>query len=85
MLSLMLVEDDFLRAAPLKQSLTDAGYEVIGHVSGTANLDDAVRELKLDIVIIDTDSPCRDTAYSTQTGHSFHGKVDSRSVATRGF
>jgi len=24
------------------------------------------------------------TAYSTETGHSVHGKLDSRSVATRG-
>lgn len=61
MLSVMLVDDDFLRVAPLKQSLTDAGYEVIAHLSSTANLDDAVRELKPDIVIIDTDSPSRDT------------------------
>lgn len=61
MFAVMLVDDDFLRAAPLRQSLTDAGYEVIAHLSGTANLDDAVRELKPDIVIIDTDSPSRDT------------------------
>ena len=61
MLSVMLVDDDFLRTAPLKQSLTDAGYAVIAHLSSTANLDDAVRELKPDIVIIDTDSPSRDT------------------------
>lgn len=61
MLSVMLVDDDFLRTAPLKQSLTDAGYEVIAHLSSTANLDDAVRQLKPDIVIIDTDSPSRDT------------------------
>jgi response regulator NasT len=61
MLSVMLVDDDDLRTVPLKQSLTDAGYEVIAHLSSTANLDDAVRELKPDIVIIDTDSPSRDT------------------------
>jgi response regulator NasT len=61
MLSVMLVDDDDLRTAPLRQSLTDAGYEVIAHLSSTANLDDAVRELKPDIVIIDTDSPSRDT------------------------
>lgn len=61
MLSVMLVDDDDLRTAPLRQSLTDAGYEVVAHLSSTANLDDAVRELKPDIVIIDTDSPSRDT------------------------
>ena len=27
----------------------------------------------------------RESAYSTQTGHSFHGKLDSLDVATRGF
>ena len=61
MLSVMLVDDDDLRTAPLRRSLADAGYEVIAHLSSTANLDDAVRELKPDIVIIDTDSPSRDT------------------------
>jgi response regulator NasT len=61
MLLVMLVDDDVARTAPLKQSLTDAGYQVIAHLSSTANLDDAVRELQPDIVIIDTDSPSRDT------------------------
>ncbi len=61
MLSVMLVDDDLARTAPLRQSLTDAGYQVIAHLSSTANLDDAVRELQPDIVIIDTDSPSRDT------------------------
>lgn len=61
MFAVLLVDDDFLRTAPLRQLLTDAGYEVIAHLTGTANLDDAVRELQPDIVIIDTDSPSRDT------------------------
>lgn len=57
----MLVDDDVARSAPLKQSLTDAGYRVIAHLTSTANLDDAVRNLQPDVVIIDTDSPSRDT------------------------
>lgn len=61
MISVMLVDDDLVRTAPLTQSLTEAGYKVIAHLSSTANLDDAVRELQPDIVIIDTDSPSRDT------------------------
>ena len=61
MISVMLVDDDLVRTAPLTQSLTEAGYQVIAHLSSTANLDDAVRELQPDIVIIDTDSPSRDT------------------------
>ncbi len=61
MLSVMLVDDDWLRVAPLKQLLIEAGYQVIAHLNSTANLDDAVCELRPDIVIIDTDSPSRDT------------------------
>lgn len=61
MLSVMLVDDDWLRAVPLTQLLTSAGYHVIAHLTSTANLDEAVLELKPDIVIIDTESPSRDT------------------------
>ncbi len=61
MLFVMLVDDDLARTALLKQSLTNAGYKVIAHLSTTENLDVAVREMQPDIVIIDTDSPSRDT------------------------
>ncbi len=61
MISVMLVDDDLVRIAPLTQTLAEAGYKVIAHLSSTANLDNAVRELQPDIVIIDTDSPSRDT------------------------
>lgn len=61
MLRVLLVDNHMERTAPLMQSLTDAGYEVIAHLSDTANLDDAVRKLQPDIVIIDTESPSRDT------------------------
>lgn len=61
MLFVMLVDDHMDRAAPLKQSLIEAGYKVVAHLSSTENLDCAVREFKPDIVIIDTESPSRDT------------------------
>ncbi len=61
MLRVMLVDNHLERTAPLKQSLTEAGCEVIAHLSDTANLDEAVSRLQPDIVIIDTDSPSRDT------------------------
>lgn len=61
MLRVMLVDNHLERTAPLKQSLTEAGCEVIAHLSDTANLDEAVNRLQPDIVIIDTDSPSRDT------------------------
>lgn len=61
MLKVMIVDNDMDRTTPLKQSLLDSGYDVIAHIKDTANLDRACRELQPDIVIIDTDSPSRDT------------------------
>lgn len=61
MLRVMLVDDYMERTAPLTEFLAQAGYEVVAHLSDTANLDDAVRKLQPDIVIIDTESPSRDT------------------------
>lgn len=61
MLRVLIVDNDLERAKPLRQSLLDTGYEVIAHLKDTVNLDDACCELQPDIVIIDTDSPSRDT------------------------
>lgn len=61
MLKVMIVDNKLERTKPLKQSLLDNGYEVIAHLKDTSNLDDACRKLQPDVVIIDTDSPSRDT------------------------
>lgn len=61
MLRVMIVDNDLERTKPLKQSLIDTGYNVIAHLKDTVNLDVACCELQPDIVIIDTDSPSRDT------------------------
>ncbi len=61
MLKVMIVDNDLDRTKPLKQSLLDTGYDVIAHLKDTVNLDDACSRLQPDIVIIDTDSPSRDT------------------------
>lgn len=61
MLRVMLVDNHLERTAPLGQYLMDAGYEVIAQLTDTANLDEAVRRLQPELVIIDIDSPSRDT------------------------
>lgn len=61
MLRVILVDNHLERSALLKKSLVDEGYEVIAHLTDTADLDGAVRRLQPDIVIIDTNSPSRDT------------------------
>ncbi len=45
----------------LRLALAQAGYEVIEHVASTIALHRRVSEIKPDVIIIDTDSPDRDT------------------------
>jgi response regulator NasT len=61
MLKVMIVDNNLERIKPLKQSLIDSGYDVIAHLRDTINLNDACSKLQPDVVVIDTDSPSRDT------------------------
>ena len=61
MLKVMIVDNDLKRSKPLKQSLIDNGFTVVAHIENTINLEAKCCEIKPDIVIIDTDSPNRDT------------------------
>jgi response regulator NasT len=60
-LRVLLVDETFERAALLKHALHEAGCHLAAHVSASADLPGLVSELKPDIVILDTDSPDRDT------------------------
>jgi response regulator NasT len=57
----MLIDENLARSTPLKQSLIEAGYEVVGQLPDTADLDQAVAQMQPDVIIIDTESPSRDT------------------------
>ena len=57
----MIIDHDIKRSKPLKQSLIDNGFEVVAHIENTMNLEAKCCEIKPDIVIIDTESPSRDT------------------------
>ncbi|MEQ1487997.1 MAG: ANTAR domain-containing protein [Methylotenera sp.] len=61
MLKVMIVDNDLKRSKPLKQLLIDNGFEVIAHVKNDVSLDAKCRELQPDVVIMDVDSPSRDT------------------------
>ncbi|HEV7821604.1 MAG TPA: ANTAR domain-containing protein [Burkholderiales bacterium] len=61
MLKVMIVDEAVERTEVLQQALARAGYEVIAYVPSTFDLHRQVAALKPDIVIIDTDSPDRDT------------------------
>jgi response regulator NasT len=61
MLKVMIVDEVMERAGVLQRVLTQSGYEVIAYAPSTFDLHRQVGALKPDIIIIDTDSPDRDT------------------------
>ena len=61
MLKVMIVDEVVERAEVLQRVLTQSGYEVIAYAPSTFDLHRQVGALKPDIIIIDTDSPDRDT------------------------
>jgi response regulator NasT len=61
MLKVMIIDNDINRSKPLKQSLIDNGFEVIAHIENDLNLQAHCLAANPDVVIIDTESPSRDT------------------------
>jgi response regulator NasT len=61
MLRVMLVDDSQKEISPLKDGLLRAGYDVVATTTTAAALLKSVALLKPDVIIIDTDSPTRDT------------------------
>jgi response regulator NasT len=57
----MLVDDQPARAALLEQALLDHDYKVIARLSSAAGLAEQVARLEPDVIIIDIESPDRDT------------------------
>lgn len=61
MLRVMVVEEDSERRRILQQVLQQAGHQVIADVASTINMLNLVAKLQPDVIIIDTNSPDRDT------------------------
>lgn len=68
-LRVLLIDADSGRAALLKQALRDGGYEVVAHIGQCNSLLAEVARHDPDMIIIDTDSPDRDTLESMRTLH----------------
>jgi response regulator NasT len=60
-LRVLVVDSSPERAAILEQALLDSNYLVVGRFTSSASLAAKVAELKPDIIIIDVESPDRDT------------------------
>ena len=61
MLRVLLINDTDKPIAELCQALIEHGYEVLPVVASSRTLSEAVKLQKPDIVIVDTESPSRDT------------------------
>ncbi len=60
-LRVLLVEENLARAVMLKHALHEAGCHIAAHVTASSDLVGLVGELKPDMIILDTESPDRDT------------------------
>ena len=60
-LKVMIVDEVAERAEVLRRALEQTGYEIIAYVPSTFDLHRQVGAHQPDIIIIDTDSPDRDT------------------------
>src|SRR5262252_3683326 len=60
-LRILLIDEDQARAEALLQSLAGAGYETVGVIDPKDDLVAKVRDLAPDLIIVDMESPSRDT------------------------
>ncbi len=60
----MLVDDDPARRGAIEASLRALDHEVVGAITSAADLSSAVRRHQPDVILIDVDSPSRDTLES---------------------
>lgn len=61
MLRVMVVDEDSERRQILQQVLQQAGHQVVADVASTIDMPNLVAKLQPDVIIIDTNSPDRDT------------------------
>jgi response regulator NasT len=60
-LRVLLVDDGAHRVAAMREELVRLGYEVVGVVDSAPLIHDVVATLSPDVVIVDSESPSRDT------------------------
>jgi response regulator NasT len=60
-LRVLLIDRNDERSDVVERALSEAGHKVVGHAESTLGLYDQVGRLQPDVIIIDTESPDRDT------------------------
>lgn len=61
MLTVLVIDESRSRAGEICAGLALAGYQVAAILAGSENLTAEVEKLQPDVILIDTDSPSRDT------------------------
>ena len=60
-LSIMLVDNDPIRSAIVEEYLLESGYKVVQRLDSTTDLAKQIEQVKPDVIVVDVDSPDRDT------------------------
>ncbi|WP_417330345.1 ANTAR domain-containing response regulator [Halomonas cupida] len=68
-LKVLLVDDEIVRAAMVEEALASEGHEVVCRLANPTSLNDMVARHQPDVVIIDMESPDRDTLDSMALLH----------------
>jgi response regulator NasT len=66
-LRVLLIDDGAHHIQPIRDELVRQGHEVVGVIDSATLVHDCVQRLQPDVVIVDTDSPTRDTLENLAT------------------
>lgn len=61
LLTILIIEENPVRAAILEEGMRDAGYERIVHIGGMVNLLAKIGVIDPDVIVIGLENACRDT------------------------
>lgn len=61
LLTILIIEENPVRAAILEEGMRDAGYERIVHIGGMVNLLAKIGVIDRDVIVIGLENACRDT------------------------
>ena len=66
-LRVLLIDDGARHIQPIREELVRQGHEVVGVIASATLIHDVVQQLQPDVVIVDSDSPTRDTLENLAT------------------
>jgi response regulator NasT len=66
-LRVLLIDDGAHRVQSIREELTRQGHEVVGVIDSATLVHDCVQRLAPDVVIVDSESPTRDTLENLAT------------------